>query len=362
MTESSEQVELRRSNSLLELENEMFESFLSRLDSLKLDSQPAYQMETGAVNHETKPESSETSQELPNVLKVELKYYIAVCELEKMRKEQHSTRSAPVYNAKYYKSSIEDSERRLAEIKRERHDFEEFVAEAQQTTLGQSQRAQKVIQYIERDIKTKKALTERMRRRNRFLQMQTMKQRQHSVNQKEQMQETVCPINLEHLKQKNTQSEELLQKSQEQVQYQRALLRKNQQGLNAYQERLKKEMQKSELLSKKITSHEEKLSKIREQQQKAEKERAQAEVLNKKLKTRLANFRVPDVMKYIEAKTTNDRLRQTVKTLERKERIAQMASKTKKTSTEDHQAAESAMTTDQPKWTCTPSCRGASYF
>lgn len=54
-------------------------------------------------------------------------------------------------------------------------------------------------------------------------------------------------------------------------------------------------------------------------------ERVQAEALNKKLKAQLANFRVPDVMKYVEAKATNDRLRQTVKSLERKARVAEVS-------------------------------------
>lgn len=54
-------------------------------------------------------------------------------------------------------------------------------------------------------------------------------------------------------------------------------------------------------------------------------ERVQAEALNKKLKAQLANFRVPDVMKYVEAKETNDRLRQTVKSLERKARVAEVS-------------------------------------
>lgn len=51
-------------------------------------------------------------------------------------------------------------------------------------------------------------------------------------------------------------------------------------------------------------------------------EQAHAEALNKKLKAQLANYRVPDVMKYVEAKAENDQLRQTIKALERKARIA----------------------------------------
>lgn len=53
-------------------------------------------------------------------------------------------------------------------------------------------------------------------------------------------------------------------------------------------------------------------------------ERAQAEDLNKKLKEQSANFRVPDVMEYVEAKATNDQLSQTIKSLERKVRIAKV--------------------------------------
>ncbi|MCI4380272.1 hypothetical protein PGIGA_G00237940 [Pangasianodon gigas] len=325
--------ELRRSNAVLQTENEMFESFLSRLDSLSLASQLELQMEKGA-GHGEKSESSGTSQEPPDLLKLEQKYYIAVCELEETKKELEQFSTSLARNVKYYKAAVQDSDMRLAEIKRERHDFEQFVAKTRQTTRVLAQRAPKVIEYIERQIKAKKALTERMRKRNAVLRMQNWKQ-QRMVHQKEQMQETLSRIDLEHLKQKNIQCREFLQKFQEQLLCQRVLVRKSQQGLNVYKERLKREMEESESLSRKIASHEEKLSKIREQQQKVEKERAQAEALNKKLKAQLANFRVPEVMKYVEAKATNDRLRQTVKALERKARIAKMASKTKKNSPEE---------------------------
>lgn len=52
-------------------------------------------------------------------------------------------------------AAIKDSDKRLAEIKRERHDFEQFVAKTHQTTPVLAQRAQKVIGYIERKIKAK---------------------------------------------------------------------------------------------------------------------------------------------------------------------------------------------------------------
>ncbi|KAK3535317.1 hypothetical protein QTP70_007943 [Hemibagrus guttatus] len=318
-----QQVEkLRRTNAVLQTENEMFESFLVRLDSLSLRSPLASWMEKEAV-HGGKSESCGTSQEPANLLKLEQKYYIAVSELEETRKELEPFNTSLARNVKYYKAAIEDSDKRLAEIKRERHEFEEFVAKTRQTTPVQAQRAQKVIGYIERKIKAKEVLTERMRRRNEFLRIQNWKQ-QRMVQQKEQMQEKLRRIDLEHLKQKNIQSREFLQKSQEQVLHHRMLVRNSQQSLNVYKERLKKEMEESETLSRKIALHEEKLSKIREQQQKVEKERAQAEALNKKLKAQSANFCVPDVMKYVEAKATNDRLRQNIKALERKARIAKV--------------------------------------
>lgn len=58
-------------------------------------------------------------------------------------------------------------------------------------------------------------------------------------------------------------------------------------------------------------------------------ERSQAKALNKKLKAQLANFRVPDVMKYVEDKATNDRLRHNIKALERKGRIVKVSSEKK---------------------------------
>lgn len=78
-----------------------------------------------------------------------------------------------------------------------------------------------------------KALTERMLRRIAFLRLQNQKQ-QRMVHQKEQMQETLCRIDLEHLKQKNIQSRELLQNIQKQLLCERMLVRKSQQGLNVY--------------------------------------------------------------------------------------------------------------------------------
>ncbi|XP_017329677.1 coiled-coil domain-containing protein 113 [Ictalurus punctatus] len=326
--------ELRHSNAVLQTENEIFESFLNRLDSLSLDSQLALPQSKKGAGQRGRFERCRPSQKPPRLLNQEQKYCIAMCEMEETRKELEQYRISLARNAEYYKAAIEDSELRLAEIKRERHHFEEFVDKIRQTTWVREQRAQKVIGYIGRKIKAKETLTERMHRRNKFLQMQNLKQ-QRMVHQKEQMQETPSWVDLEHLKQMNTQCQKRLQKFQAQLLNQRMLVRKGRQSLNVYKERLKKEMQESESLSRKIASHEERLSKIREKQQKVEKERVQAEALNKKLKAQLANFRVPDVMKYVEAKATNDRLRQTVKSLERKARVAEMALKTKKKSPEE---------------------------
>lgn len=52
-------------------------------------------------------------------------------------------------------AAVEVSDMRLAEIKRERRDFEQFVAKTRQTTPVVAQRAQQVIRYIERKIKAK---------------------------------------------------------------------------------------------------------------------------------------------------------------------------------------------------------------
>ncbi|XP_026991423.2 coiled-coil domain-containing protein 113 isoform X2 [Tachysurus fulvidraco] len=262
--------ELRCANAFLQTENEMFECFLSRLDSLSLGSPLASQMEKEAGCGELS-ETSETSQEPSNLLKLEQKCYIAERELEEARKELEPFDTTSLStNVNYYKAAIGNSDRRLAQIKRERHEFEEFVAKIRQITPVQAQRAQKIIGYIERQIKAKEVLTERMHRRNKFLQIQNWKQ-QIMVQKKEQMQEKLSRIDLEHLVQKNTQSREFLQKFQEQLLHHRMLVRKSQQVLNLYKERLKKEAMESESLSRKIASREEKLSKIREQQQKVEK-------------------------------------------------------------------------------------------
>lgn len=50
---------------------------------------------------------------------------------------------------------MKDLDTRLAEITRERHDFEQFVAKTRQTTQVVAQRAQEVVRYIEHKIKAK---------------------------------------------------------------------------------------------------------------------------------------------------------------------------------------------------------------
>lgn len=63
--------------------------------------------------------------------------------------------------------------------------------------------------------------------------MQNLKQ-QRMVHQKEQMQETPSWVDLEHLKQMNTQCQKRLQKFQAQLLNQRMLVRKGRQSLNVY--------------------------------------------------------------------------------------------------------------------------------
>uniref|UniRef100_A0A667XYP1 Cilia- and flagella-associated protein 263 n=1 Tax=Myripristis murdjan TaxID=586833 RepID=A0A667XYP1_9TELE len=212
-------------------------------------------------------------------LTLEQKCYVAQREVEETQKDLEKLKRRSELTQDNYKATLEEAEIRLAEIRRAKCDFERDVVKPLREKKADMMGPEKVLRYIENKINLSPP---------RYIcKPITMKSVCVCV--------CVCTWMCMHM---------------------------------CKQEKLQTVSSECKQLSCDITSRKEMLVKIEEETQRVEEERSKAEALNKKLRRRLTDYHVPDVLEYIRVKDKNKELERSLKTWERKVEIAEMASKT----------------------------------
>ncbi|XP_029910104.1 cilia- and flagella-associated protein 263 [Myripristis murdjan] len=318
--------ELRRSNEFLLAENDMFERFISRLDPRDL-APPAAEGIRGAGasqldvgGHARRQRSQSNMSDRLQQLTLEQKCYVAQREVEETQKDLEKLKRRSELTQDNYKATLEEAEIRLAEIRRAKCDFERDVVKPLREKKADMMGPEKVLRYIENKIKSKSTQVDKLRLKNQALRVQARKL-QLQLKQKKEKEDTVHETDFwQYQEQSDNQDLDLMQAQKNAV--------KAQQTLNSCKEKLQTVSSECKQLSCDITSRKEMLVKIEEETQRVEEERSKAEALNKKLRRRLTDYHVPDVLEYIRVKDKNKELERSLKTWERKVEIAEMASKT----------------------------------
>ncbi|KAL0968212.1 hypothetical protein UPYG_G00263890 [Umbra pygmaea] len=288
--------ELRRSNAILRAENETFERFISRLEPRDLVSQP----ERDSLGPELALERQ--------CLTLEQKCEIAKSEIGEMRNDMENLKKSSEREIDHYKASLKEAGIQLAEVRTERRKFEQLVKVVREKR-GVMMGPEKVIHFIEDGIRSKDTLIEKLRLKNKLHLRQHAEFQELKIKNKFYV-KCINEVNQQYL-QLNLQAGD------------------NQQVINSYKKKLHSATCVSKGLSSDIASRKKMLLKIEEETVQAEKELAKEETLNKNLRGQLADAHAPDVMQYISAKESHDKLKKSVRAWDRKVNIAEMDLKTK---------------------------------
>ncbi|XP_020948962.1 coiled-coil domain-containing protein 113 isoform X1 [Sus scrofa] len=295
--------ELSYGNSALKTETEMFEKYYNKLEprdqrSLRLSEIKISGAEIAQLRGKWRSKSR-TGVDRVTGLSVDQKCELVQRELEDTKDEIRHMRANAERDLQQHEAIIEEAEIRWIEVQREVHEFKKDILKTISKKKGSILATQKVMKYIED-----------MNRRR-----------------KEEVGEALHEVDFQQLKIENAQFLETIEaKNQELIQLKLAS-GNTLQILNAYKSRLQRAMEMSVNLDKEFLLRKELLEKIEKETLQAEEDRAKAMAVNKQLRKQLAEFRVPQVMLYVQEKIRNGDLEKTIRMWERKVEIAEMSLK-----------------------------------
>ena len=188
---------------------------------------------------------------------------------------------------------------------------------------------EKVVRYFEDQLKSMDLLVEKLRLKNASLKNKKRKM-QLQLKQKEEAGEVRNEVDYDQLKIENKQfNEKCAEKNQELLNL-KLKAGKTLQVLNTHKKELQTLCLESSALEGEITQREEMLAKIDAEAIVVDKEMKRAEASNKEARRLLEDYRVPDVMEYVQEKASLYELKKAVKVWERKVEIAEMGLRTHK--------------------------------
>ncbi|XP_008833081.1 coiled-coil domain-containing protein 113 isoform X1 [Nannospalax galili] len=321
--------ELSYGNSALKTETEMFEKYYSKLEPRDHRHPRLSEIKMSADFSQFRSRrKSKTRSGLDHLagLNVDQKLDLVQKELEDTKDEIRHMRANAERDLQHHEAIIEEAEIRWIEVQRAVHDFEKDILKTISKKKGSILATQKVMKYIEDMNRRRDNMKEKLCLKNISLKIQRKKMLLQ-LRQKEEVGEALHDVDFQQLKIENTQCLEMIEaRNQELIQLKLAF-GNTLQVLNTYKDKLHRAMEIYNNLDKEILLRNELLGKIERETIQAEEYRAKAQILNKKLRKQLAEFRAPQVMMYVKEKILNGDLEKTIKTWERKVEIAEMSLK-----------------------------------
>ncbi|KAJ3191437.1 hypothetical protein HK101_007712 [Irineochytrium annulatum] len=339
--------ELRKRNTLLEAENNLFESFLDRVvpHALRADHDGTGDGKDGATGagggnggggekesekkearrEERKRKKGEKAKEVdkPTLLTPEHKAEIATRELEELRDEIEKQKEEWAKVLDNFKAEIEEVEIRVSEIKKAVYEFRrDIVQQAVNSRTGKII-AERVLRYFEDKIRSKDAIIEKVRLKNATLKAQ--KNKLHlQLKQKEEMGEVLHAIDFDQLQIENKQYLAKIEERNAELLKLKMTAGKTVQILNFYKKRLHALTEESVKLRCEIDQRRDLLEKLNVEGEVVMDETKRAEKTHKKLKEQMDELRVPDVMDYVHLKAQQHELVKKLRSWDRKVEIASM--------------------------------------
>ncbi|XP_005471144.1 cilia- and flagella-associated protein 263 isoform X1 [Oreochromis niloticus] len=315
--------ELKHSNAALLAENDMFESFICRLDPQDLLSQAggegaraarSLKLGGGGVGWRGKSRSNISDHFQP--LTLEQKLYVAQREVRETQQDREKLKVKSEKTKDNYKASMKEAELRLADIRKAKNDFERRLVKPTKDNTLEMKEPEKVLQYIEDKLKVTQLETFNVK--NQALKLHEKKLLQQLQQKKEMGKAEYEEFFPEYDEPRPGKNLDELQINSLKVQ----------RVLSSHKEKLQSVTLMSAELSNDIVKVRQMLAKIEEELQHAEKEHSAAEALTHKLRRQLGDYQAPDITEYMHVKDKYKKLKQSIHTWERKVGIAEMAFKT----------------------------------
>ncbi|XP_077787916.1 cilia- and flagella-associated protein 263 isoform X2 [Podarcis muralis] len=283
--------EVSHDNAMLKLETTMFEKTFNRLEPRDLVLEKfASLMDMGQAQlarGRRKSKSRLTADRLVG-LTVEQKCDIAQRELEETKEDVQRLKENSERLLQNYLAVLEEADIRLVDIKKAVQDFDKDIVKTITKKKGSVIASEKVLRYMEDRIRYRDVLKEKIRLKNDSLKVQKKKM-QMQLKQKEELGEALHEVDFQQLKIENAQFLEKIDERNQELLQLKLTVGNAIQVLNFYRERFK------------------------------------AEVLNKRLRKQLAEYKVPPVLDYVHEKMAVHELENIIKIWERKVEIAEMA-------------------------------------
>ncbi|XP_072492763.1 cilia- and flagella-associated protein 263 isoform X2 [Notamacropus eugenii] len=294
--------ELSYGNSSLKVETEMFEKYYNKLEprDQRFPRMSDFKVTTDFTQFRGRRKSkSRVTTDRLVVLTVDQKCDLALRELEDIKEETRQLRANSERELQRHEAIVEEAEIRWADIKKAVQDFEKDILNTISRKRGSAVATQRVLKYLE----------------------------DRNIRRKEEVGEALHDVDFQQLKIENVQFlENIDQRNRELIQL-KLTAGNALHFLNLYKSKLHRATDTTTYMEKEIALRKEILEKIEKETIQAEEDRAKAEALNKKLRKRLATYKVPHVMMYVHEKVTNYELEKSIKTWERKVEIAEMSLK-----------------------------------
>ncbi|XP_073515914.1 cilia- and flagella-associated protein 263 isoform X2 [Phyllobates terribilis] len=329
--------------STLKAETDMFEKFYKRLDPKELiPSAPSDTtgsiLDFSQMRSRRRSKSRSTISERLLSLTVEQKCDLVQRELEESREEAQRDADNTQRGFQSYKATKEEAEIRSSEIKKAKYEFERDIGRAAASNKkGERGSPEKLLRYMEEKMLARDSLVDKLRLKNAALKIQK-KKLQMQLKQKEEMGEVLNEVDFQQLKIENAQFLERIDERNQDLLQLKLTTGNTMQVLNSYK-RLQHTSLESGRLAKEISSRAEILQRIELETSQVEQEREKAEIVNKKLRKQLSDYRVPDVLQYVQEKMAQEELEKNVRAWERKVEIAELSLKTQRRSWEQVKAA-----------------------
>jgi hypothetical protein len=189
--------------------------------------------------------------------------------------------------------------------------------------------AERVVRYFQDKVSSRNALTEKLSAKNSALRAKRRKLQSH-LKQKEESGEVRHEVDFEQLKIENKQFAQKFDARNQELLQLKLKSGNTMQVLNSYKKRLQSLGAESQALDSDIHSRRELLRRIESETRIVEKEKEKAESLNKYLRCKLEDYKVPDVIDYVKECAKVVEIDRDAKTWRRKVEIAELSLKSHK--------------------------------
>ncbi|XP_039209561.1 coiled-coil domain-containing protein 113 isoform X2 [Crotalus tigris] len=278
-------------NSMLKIETEMFEKFFNRLEPKDLGAERhGSLLDLGQAPYPRSRRKSKSRLTTDRVicLTVEQKCDLVQRELDETKEGLQLMKENSERTLQNYLAVLEEADIRFVEIKRAMMEFDKDIVKTITKKKGSVIASDKVLRYMEDRIRSRDVMKEKIHLKNDSLKVQKKKM-QMQLQQKEELGEALHEVDFQQLKIENAQFLEKIDERNQDLLQLKLTVGNTLQILNFYKERVK------------------------------------AEILNKKLRRQLAEYRVPPVLNYVHEKVAVHDLENTLRIWERKVEIAEMA-------------------------------------